>query len=168
MDALALKLSMAVDRLLAKTRKEVATLRIKEGATLRAKLATIRIAELTEFRRTGKLRIKSFAALVRPTRAYFGGPPLAKLKRGAYITVLGLDGIWCRVRTEDGKLGWMPRWSLLDRFHDSLERKPRRVGGMGGHSRHEVVIGGRGPPGYHPGIGYSHAHAPCIRAHWLR
>lgn len=145
MDALALKLSMAVDRLLAKARKEVATLSIKEGATLRAKFATISIAELTEFRRTGKLRIKGFAAEVRPTRAYFGKPPLAKLKRGAYVTVLGLDGSWCRVRTEDGKLGWLPRWQLLDRFLGPLEGKPRRfVRGGGGHSRDEIVIGGRG------------------------
>ena len=151
MDALALKLSMAVDRLLAKKRKEVAAFRIKEGAsaTLRARFATIKIAELTEFRRTGKLRINSFGAEVMPTRAYFGGLPLARLKRGAYITVLGLDGIWCRVRTKDGKLGWMPRWSLLERFHEPLENYPikfsskDRVGGAGS-SRDEIVIGGRG------------------------
>ena len=75
---------------------------------------------------------------------YFFAKKLAKLKRGNRITVLGLKGDWCRVKTDDGKLGWVHSNHLIPVIAPDLPSSlPDKID-VGGHTRDEIVIGGRG------------------------
>ncbi|GMQ79299.1 MAG: hypothetical protein BMS9Abin02_1874 [Anaerolineae bacterium] len=109
-------------------------------AKRKPKLSIPKIVE--DFKKSGKLKIITFSASVFSERKFFSRK-LAHLKRGHRISVLGLKSGWCRVKTDDGKLGWMHYSHVIPSVAlGELSSKPRR--NIGGATRDEIVIGGRG------------------------
>ena len=102
---------------------------------------------LHAFSQTGKLRVESYSAVVfsspKFSVAAAMSKPVARLKRGELITALGLkNDYWVRVRTEDGKFGWVMIDQLLIEVTpdiDSTRDKPKKWRGP-----RDVDIGGRG------------------------
>lgn len=99
------------------------------------------LGDLRFFEKTGKLRIYSFGAMVVSERKFFS-KKIAMLKRGDKITVLGMKGSWCRVKTDDGKLGWLHKNYVLPILPPDPSSAPKA--GLSGASRDEVEIAGRG------------------------
>lgn len=80
---------------------------------------------LDEFTQTGKLKVLTFSAPVLSERSFFKSKKLAKLKRGDRITVLGLKGSWCRVKTDGGKPGWVHSSHLIPSVLGDLSSAPK-------------------------------------------
>lgn len=80
---------------------------------------------LDEFIQSGKLMVQTFSAPVFSERSFFKSKKLATLKRGHRITVLGIKGSWCRVKTDDGKLGWVHSGHLIPSVLGDLSTAPK-------------------------------------------
>jgi len=91
-----------------------------------------------EILRTGKLRVTSLSTNLTAKPA-FVAVSLQTLKRGTPVTVLDTQGAWFRVRTDEGREGWV-HYNRLKRQFIRL-----RSGETGsGSTRGEAELGGRG------------------------
>jgi len=82
-----------------------------------------------EFPSTRVAPVRSLSARVLRSRSFFPGSPLEVLKRGHTVTVLGMTGSWCRVRTSSGTEGWMHQNRIFPRV---AVFKWMKSGGTGG------------------------------------
>lgn len=95
-----------------------------------------------EAAQTGRIKIISYGAAVMSSRRFFGAKKVATVKRGDTVIVLGMKGDWLRVKMEDGKLGWAHKVQVIPLVMTDPSAKP--LIDPGGHTRDEIVIGGRG------------------------
>jgi len=94
-----------------------------------------------EFPSTRVAPIRNPRARVLRSRSFLMVSPLATLRRGHKVTVLGMKGSWCRVRTPSGTEGWMHRNHIFPRGAGVRLRSGDTAGGT---TQGETEFGGRG------------------------
>ncbi len=91
-----------------------------------------------EFLRTGQLKMRGLQAGVME-RPRFMGSSVQSLKRGEWVTVLDTHGSWYKVRTEQGREGFVHSSRFVPR---TVTLRPGSA--RGGSARGESEHGGRG------------------------
>lgn len=92
-----------------------------------------------EFLRTGKLKMRALQAIVKKKPQALS-PSVQNLKRGEWVTVLDIQGSWYRIRTEQGREGFLPSNKLIPR---TFTLRPGRTLG-GSNAKDTGTIAGRG------------------------